>query len=212
MEDILEQVSQAQLQAPGVGESGPYGSYSQAQLTNPATKDSLTEKEQASVREITKMLNVAVTKELSSQAFIELMKTTGLKPVATANKNPDTGQMTMIRASNALEGTRYFHAQYFGAENRDDFPQHLSFEIRPSNNSLEIATKMVEESFKGNLRLVETRAGYRRWETGNSREIWAKELDREEVMESPINPRDEDDIGTVMVAVEHKIHEDHDDH
>lgn len=176
------------------------------------TENRLNEKEQASVNTITKMLRAAVAQDISTKSFIELVKTTGLKPVASTNKDPDSNGLTTVRASNSLEGTRYFHAQFFAGDKIKDFPQHLSFEIRPSANSMEIASQMIETNFKGSAKLVETRADYKRWKTSTGQVIWAKVLDEEDVMESPINPRDKNDIGTVWVAIEHEIHDEDDGH
>lgn len=177
-----------------------------------ASQRQLTEKEQASIDVISKMLRAAISQDLSTKSFINLIKDTGLKPVASTDRNPEGSGLTTIRTSNTLEGTRYFHAQFFGGEKLKDFHQHISFEIRPSPNSLEVATNMIEQNFKGKAKLVETRSDYRRWKTDSGQVIWAKVLDHEDIEESPINPRDKNDVGTVWVAIEHDIHEDDDGH
>lgn len=168
----------------------------------------LTAIEIESVRSITKMLSLAINQELSSQSFIKLIKTSGLLPKATVQENDDTGNMTTVRTSNSLVGTRYFHAQFFGGEKLKDFPQHISFEIRPGKDSLEVAGKMIEENFGAKAKLVESRSDYKRWKTEQGQVIWAKVMDAEDVEDSPINPRTKADIGAVWVAIEDDIHED----
>lgn len=180
--------------------------------TDKKTANKLSEQEKSSINAITKMLRAAVSQNLSTKSFIELIRTTGLKPVASREKDPDASGLTTIRTSNALEGTRYFHAQFFGGDKLKDFPQHVSFEIRPSADALDVATQMIDENFKGRAKLVETRADYRRWKTDSGQVVWAKVLDEEDVMESPINPRDKNDIGAVWVAIEHEIHDEDDGH
>lgn len=205
-EEMIQKLNQTDTE----NSSNSGGTTGQAGAVNSQTENanapSLSEQEIKSVDDLTKILSFAVRKDISTKSFLELIKTTGLVPVATTNKNPDTGSMTTVRTSNTLPGTRYFHAQFFGEDTLKDFPQHISFEIRPSTSSMAVAIKMIEQNFKGDLKREESREGYNRWSTGECQIIWSKKLTLEDIEDSPINPREKSDVGTVWVAVEHDIH------
>ena len=153
----------------------------------------------------------------SLNKLIRELRMSGLDPVMARDFNPYTGKMLTIRTNEALEGTRYFHAQFFAddSENKEPFRQHLSFEIRPSPDAMRVAQKIVEEKLGkalGTPIRVRKDEGHEwvEWKK-DGESIWIQRLGAEDLNHDPLNARTIEDIGTVRAAVELIPSEGHDD-
>ncbi len=138
----------------------------------------------------------------------------GHKPYMSKNKNPYTGELTIIRTRSPLPGTRYFHAQYFGdAQNKANL-QHISFEFRGGPNALENAVNTVYSSFPGIGRPIEDDPEFKQWKLGEDYTVWIKRLDLDDVTaDNPFNAYTKADIGTIRMVIEQDPHggEEHDE-
>lgn len=133
------------------------------------------------------------------------LKDLGLAPKITTNENPDTGTMKVLRSQNSIPGLRYFHAQIFN-DNGKDFIQHVSFEYRPGEKSFkEVITSLIK-TYQLTKAPEVLSANFVMWKIDDSHILWAKKLGKEELINDPIYPHDESDIGTIKVAIEQEIH------
>ena len=128
------------------------------------------------------------------------------EPVVTRNQNPDTGEMLIVRTQKPLDGTRYFHAQYFSDESGKGFVQHMSFEFQPGPDAMKQATLAVEKSFP-DLGIPQTQTNdFVSWNLDENHILWIKQLNARDLEEDPFNAYSPEDVGTVRVAVELEIH------
>lgn len=120
--------------------------------------------------------------------------------------------MVVVRTENALPGTRYFHAQFFTDESGKFYPQHVSFEFRPSN-SVDDVVSSLERSF-GRLGHPSVNDGtWMIWKLPNDYTLWIKRLVEKSDLESNrFNAYSPQDKNTIRVAIEKDIpgHEDED--
>jgi|GEM_PF-6691807 len=140
---------------------------------------------------------------LRHDEWFHQLKNLGLEPEIAENSNEDTGRMLIIRTEKSMEGTRYLHAQFFEDENGDLFPQHLSFEIRPSSNSEQIALQKIQDIFGGIGEPTSQSKGFREWKTKNCLTVWMKTMSKEDFENDPDNAYEyPQDVGSIKVAQE----------
>ncbi|EQC44262.1 hypothetical protein [Bacteriovorax sp. Seq25_V] len=133
------------------------------------------------------------------------LKDLGLSPKITKSENSDTGAMKVLSSTSSIPGLRYFHAQVFN-DNGKEFIQHVSFEYRPGEKSFkEVVTSLVK-TYGLNKRPEVLSENFVLWKLDNDHILWAKKLGKEELLNDPIYPHDENDIGTTKVAIEQEIH------
>lgn len=141
----------------------------------------------------------------SLNKLIRELRMDGLDPVLARDFNPYTGKMLTIRTNEALEGTRYFHAQYFedSDQNKEPFRQHLSFEVRASSDGMQVVKKIVEDSL-GKKLATPVRVRGDEWvewkKDGDS--IWIKRIGADDLNNNPLNARSAEDIGSLRIAIE----------
>ncbi len=137
--------------------------------------------------------------------LIRELRMSGLDPVVARDFNTFTGKMLTIRTNEALEGTRYFHAQYFEDSdlNKEPFRQHLSFELRPSRNSMEVVKKIIGEKLGQKLGTPARVRGddWVEWKKGDD-SIWVQRLGAEDISSDRHNARTAEDVGSLRIAIE----------
>jgi len=147
--------------------------------------------------------------------FVKTLNDAGLGADIAKNENPYTGRMLVVRTQEALEGTRYLHAQYFEDEdaNKEPFLQHLSFEIRPSPDCMQRAKALLEELLGKRLPKPEKEPtdSWVEWKV-DGYSYWIHRLGREDIPNHPFNARVMADIGSCQVAKEQIPDEDHSQH
>lgn len=185
-----------------------------ATKTVPAIRDSkkptnLSQKELISLSQLTQVMKMAVSPKATSQQMSAQLKKLGLTVLPSKDSNPSTGQMTILRTENALEGTRYFHSQSFLNEGKDEFFQHISFELRPSPDSLENAIISVKHHLPKDSQLAVNRPDYKLWKHSEGYITWIKVMTSEDLKGDPFNAYTAADVGTVRIVTELDIEEDH---
>lgn len=131
------------------------------------------------------------------------------QPTYFQDSNPSTGSLYVIRTEKPLPGTRYFHAQYFSDENKKPFLQHMSFEIPPGKNSLQVAAQNVKSVFP-NLNHPEIqKEGFILWKWKGGYNVWIMRLTKDQLTGDPFNAYTEQDEGTVRIAMELDIGDGH---
>lgn len=141
--------------------------------------------------------------ELLVQKFSEA----GLKPLVVQDFNDVTGKMIVVRTDETLPGTRYFHAQYFEDENKQPFLQHMSFEYRPGEESLEQAVAAMQKRLPKSVGPAKyCTPDFAAWEYGDMT-AWCKKLDQQDIeSDNPTRARSKEDIGAVKCAIEQNPH------
>ena len=167
----------------------------------------LSKKELASVQTL---LDTAFTYARPTQEpknLIKELEKMHLEPIAAQDFNEHTGKMLVVRTESSLEGTRFFHAQFFEDEKKRTFLQHVSFEIRPSPDCMKTGSAMIEKKLGSKLRPVQQSAQYALYQAPGDYIVWIKRLDEEDLGPDPFNSRDPGaDVGTCRVALEKDIH------
>lgn len=146
--------------------------------------------------------------------LIDELARLGYQPVVARDVNEVTGAMVIVRTKNALPGTRYFHAQFFTDENGKYYPQHVSFEFRPSQ-SMDDVVRSLESRF-GRLGRPTTNDGiWMTWKLPNDYSLWIKRIERSDIEDgSRFNAYAAEDLNTLRVALEKDVpgHEDDEPH
>lgn len=141
------------------------------------------------------------------EALVQKLTEAELKPLVLQDFNDVTGKMIVIRTEETLPGTRYFHAQYFEDEDKKPFLQHMSFEFRPGEKTLDQAIEAVRKAFPKSIGPVQrcTR-DYGAWEYGEMT-AWCHELGQIDIENDDANrARSKEDIGAVKCAIEQNPH------
>ena len=175
----------------------------------------LSEKEKSSVQTLLAHFARGERGKAALNGFIENLDKAGLKPVVAKDENPYTGKMLTVRTDEALEGTRYLHAQYFQDEsaNQEPFRQHISFEVRPSPDCMNTARQMVEKLFGNKLSAPSTRGeDWIEWKVDGHYTIWVKRLGPADLADNRFNAHSPADVGTCWVAKEQEPHDGQDEH
>lgn len=138
----------------------------------------------------------------NTKEFVAALGKANLQPVIAKDSNTATGTMELVRTSNALPGTRYLHAQFFSDSGEGSILQHISFEIRPSPDSMQRALAWIRAAY-GNLGVPEIqREDYVLWRTREHRVISAKRLTAEDLKNNYFNAHSPEDVGSVWVVNE----------
>ncbi len=160
------------------------------------------QKAKTSLKQMTRMLLNYTMNEQKLDELMATLKQDQQEPFQVTDKNPDTGEMIIVRTKSPPPGTRYFHAQYFADENHQYFAQHMSFEFRPSPEAMEQAIQMVQETFPALGAPMEESRDFIQWPLPNGYVVWVKRLDQEDLSNNPFNAYTQGDIGSIRVAVE----------
>lgn len=138
--------------------------------------------------------------------FIESLKDSGME--VASYLNGDSGmndEMYLLKNTKAIPGLRYFHGQVFKQDGKERL-QHLSFEYPKGENSFNQAVSVVYENFVDKETPSVLTDEYALWELKSGHIVWVKKQSKEEVLENPIYPHDENDAGTIKIAIEEEIH------
>ena len=157
--------------------------------------------ETAAVRTITaNMLDYTINQK-DPLKLVQALTDAGLHPVIAKDSNDSTGKMQVIRTTDALNGTRYIHAQLFDAADGKSFVQHYSFEIRAGSDSLETATEFLQRKMT-DTKPSSRNENYISWKK-NRYEIWCQRMGPEDLKGDFDNAHDPKmDVNTVRCAVE----------
>lgn len=173
---------------------------------NPKTP--LSRVEQDSVRAMVATMAQATQVNHKPESLIKSLRDGGMGPIIGKDFNEDTGKMIVVRTKDTLPGIRYFHAQYFEDENKVQFLQHLSFEIRPAPDAMETAFALLKD-FKKNLSKPNLSNNFIEWNDDDGYSIWLKKLTLEDIKKmrkEPYNSYSAADVGTVQAAIEQSPH------
>lgn len=165
------------------------------------------EQEIASLGRYSKALYLFSSSEQRPEFLVKKLSDAGLKPLVVQDFNEFTGKMIVVRTDETLPGTRYFHAQYFEDENKQPFLQHMSFEFRPNEKSLDEAVTEIKKAFPPSLGEPQyCIKNYAAWEHGDYT-VHCKRLTKEDIEnDDPNRARSEEDINAVKCSVEQNPH------
>lgn len=136
--------------------------------------------------------------------FVNKLVRLGYQPMVARDSNEATGTMVVVRTKNALPGTRYLHAQFFSDEHGQFFPQHISFEFRPSQSMGDVVASL-EQRF-GKLGRPTTNDGvWMTWKLPNDYSLWIKRLEPADLDGNPYNAYSPADVNTLRVALEKDV-------
>ena len=146
-------------------------------------------------------------------AFADLKKM-GLQPALAKASDPDTGTLITIRTESSLPGMRYIHLQYVLDEKGSPHLQSMTAEVRPGNDSMEVAKNAIHTQFGFRGAASSERADFAEWHR-DPYTAWIKQLNTEdELVGDHYNARTREDAGTVSIGYEINPHmhdtEDHD--
>ncbi len=161
--------------------------------------------ETTSLAMMTETLERFTQPRASVRDLVDYLEGTAQRPIATHNRNPYTGEMAIVRTEQPLPGTRYFHAQYFSAEDGSSFVQHMSFEFKPGPNAMDEAVLAVQKSFSVSTPSIR-RNDYAQWPFKTGYILWVKKLAAEDLKDDPFNAYTTADVGTIRVAIELEVH------
>lgn len=159
-------------------------------------------KAQTALKQMTAVLADFTVQEKTLDELMSNLNAGMHEPFQVRDKNPDTGEMIIVRTKSPLPGTRYFHAQYFVDENNKPFAQHISFEFRQSPEAMEQAIAKVQSTFSGLGAPTEESRDFIQWELPNGYVVWVKRLDQQDIANNPFNAYNQGDIGSIRIAVE----------
>lgn len=160
----------------------------------------LDEGEKQSVATLMNLLSRTEEVGKSPRALFDALAQAGLKPVAAKDSNEYTGTLWTVRTDNALPGTRYFHAQLFGEG--ETHMQHVSFEIRPGSDSMNMAAELVRQANPDLGRPEIERDDYILWKKKGGKVISVKRLGADELRDNRFNAHAPEDAGTIWVTSE----------
>jgi hypothetical protein len=167
----------------------------------PLEERPLAEEEKEAVKTYVRLLanyqSFGSAKELAKE-----LKAAKLKPVIARDANKDTGELALVRTEDALPGTRYFHAQVFEDGKGMSHAQHLSFEIRPGKDSMEVATSLIKQNFRDLGTPLMQKDDYVMWRNRDGRIVSARRLDAEALRDNYFNAHSAEDVGTIWVTSE----------
>lgn len=174
--------------------------------TSPTTQGPATTEEKASLDTLSAIL-FEESRDLTVKPvdFVNKLVRLGFQPmVAKDSSDEGIGSMIVVRTKNALPGTRYFHAQFFTDENGQFFPQHISFEFRPSQSMGDVVASL--ESRFGKLGRPTTNDGvWMTWKLPNDYSLWIKRLEPADLDGNPYNAYSPGDVNTLRVAIEKDV-------
>ena len=162
----------------------------------------LSDEEKKSLKDLSALMAEVVSKRVMSDDLVKKLQTLKLTPIVSTDENAQTGAMDVVRTKEALVGTRYFHAQYtLGDEGK--ILQHISFELRPGEDSFSAAKKIIQSKFKISSKPSSETADFVVWNR-DDRVVWVKRMSEEDLKKhDPYNSYDpKKDIGTIRIASE----------
>jgi hypothetical protein len=165
-----------------------------------------TENEFDSLYFLTSLIEASI-QDLPLKNVMEQLRKLNLKPTLLKDENDYTGELDVLRTKNALEGTRYFHAQYFTQQDGSQYLQHLSFEFRPGKESFDFVKQLIQYQLGFSIRPSFESSHFISWKV-KGRNIWIKQLEANDLNAiSPFNSYDpKKDIGAIRVTSEVEIH------
>jgi len=170
-------------------------------------------KYEASAYKIAQVLGTTLgNPQKSSSQLMEEMENLGLEPLASREKS--LSAPTIIRSSNSLAGTRYFHGQIFKSDEGTEHVQYLAFEFAPGPNAFErmkeLALSQIDEKIISEIHDEKMHV----WKLANGYNVWVKILQKTDMDNDPFNAYSEKDLGTVRVVIEQDVHpqDQHDAH
>ncbi len=197
----------AKLAAPTVVKSINSSPASQVNTVPPTSQQApLNSNEIESVDHLIKAISKSLAKNSGSKKFMKEIQGLHLHPMFVDEGSDSLGSTVVVRTHDALAGTRYLHAQFAGEKNKTDFLQHVSFQIRPGQNSFQKVVEILEQVLPKNKTLKERSSDYVLYNTDDGYVAWAKIADREDLKSNKYNASSKEDIGTVIVTIEQEIH------
>lgn len=154
-----------------------------------------------SLKKMTDILALAIQPNAREADLLKALTDAKQEPSVAADNNPITGEMDIVRTQNPPAGTRYFHAQYFGAEKKEKFAQHLSFEFKPGPEAIKQAIAAVQASLHVGAP-EPTRENFYEWKLKDGYCAWVAPLAEKDLKNNPFNAYSPEDKGTIRVAVE----------
>lgn len=167
----------------------------------------LSTKEVESVNNIVKTISHAIAKKSHSNDFMKAIQALHLRPKFIDEGNNALGSMVTVRTHDALEGTRYLHAQFTGEKNNADYLQHVSFQIRPGSNSFQKAVEILDQFLPKNKKVKESFSDYILYSTDDGYVAWAKIANRDDLKSNKYNASSKEDVGSVIITIEQEIHD-----
>jgi len=147
-----------------------------------------------------------IEQESTLDLFVGKLADLKLKPIIMKDENAVTGTMNIVRTEKTLPGTRYVHAQYFTNKDETKFLQHISFELKGSNDSFEATKKIIQKQFNIAVKANISREDFISWNL-DGRVIWIKKLGLDDMKENPFNSYNPaKDLGTIRIAIEAQPH------
>lgn len=169
-------------------------------------------KDEESLGIMSVLMKESLSLERESQDLVRELDKLQLAPEHSVDANPYTGDMAIIRTKKNLPGTRYFHAQYFKDESGREFLQHMSFEFKGGPGAFERA-KAAAHTMINLGKPVKVTKDFIQWNISEDRELWIKVMSEKDLLNDPYNAYTKEDVGTIRLAIEKKIHDDqHQDH
>ena len=168
-------------------------------------------KEEESLHQFNEQLAVIYENKNDPDQLIEYFKSEELAPEMSVESNEYTGTMKMIRTGKSLPGTRYYHAQYMGDDPDNTFLQHISFEYKPGDNSMQRAIESAESSFDLSNKKIHRNGDFITYDIGEegTHELSIEKASYESLKDDPYNAYTESDDGTVITRIEMKVHDSH---
>lgn len=166
------------------------------------------QKELKSLENMTRALYIFSSNDQRPESLVKKLNEAGLKPKVAQDFNEDTGKMIVVETDEALPGTRYFHAQYFEDENKKPFLQHMSFEFRPGEKSLQEAVGFVQKAFPESIGPARyCKDDFAMWSWGEMT-AWCHKLDQQDIEEGggPHRAYGPEDVGAIRCTIEQNPH------
>lgn len=139
--------------------------------------------------------------------LLAFLQGTKQDPLMAEDRNPYSGDMTMVRTKSPLQNTRYFHAQFFTDDQGRKFAQHISFEYKPGPHAMDNAIKAVQRAFPSLGEPSYENGEFRQWDVGNGYVVWVKRLGATDLEDNPFQTYGKEDLGTIRVALEQNPHD-----
>jgi hypothetical protein len=164
--------------------------------------------EEASLHKINVKFVEVFNKREDPKELLTFFEEQNLAPEMMVDENKYTGSMLMIRTKNTLPGTRYYHAQYMGDTKENTALQHLSYEFRPGEKSLETQIQAVEATYPVSNKKVFRDGDFITYDLGEDGlyELSIEKTKWENLKDHPFNAYTKEDIGTIVTRIELKIH------
>jgi len=197
-------------------------SFSAQMQEDPSDKESSEASEKVSEqREVylssLKQLNESLVKVFEfrkePKEMINFLEDAGLKAIVDKKNSPYLGTTWVVHSDKSLPGTRYYHAEYDGDDADHLFLRYLSYEYAPGDRSFAQVIKSIESSYPVKDKKTIIADGlihYEMEKDGIPYTLGVKKLNAEDLLNDPIYPHDENDIGAISVKLQLNIEDEHD--